>query len=77
MYWTRTGVYRIWGYNKQAPLRMPTERQGAPTNVELKASDASANPYLALAGVIAAGLDGIERGLDLPPSSGITCQVRS
>ena len=62
------GVYRVWGYDhKEAPLRVPTERQGAPTNVELKASDASANPYLALTGLIAAGLDGIERGLDLPP----------
>jgi glutamine synthetase len=62
------GVYRVWGFDhKEAPLRVPTERQGAPTNVELKASDASANPYLALTGLIAAGLDGIERGLDLPP----------
>jgi glutamine synthetase len=61
-------VYRVWGYDhKEAPLRVPTERRGAPTNVELKACDASANPYLALVGVIAAGLDGIERGLDLPP----------
>jgi glutamine synthetase len=61
-------VYRVWGYDhKEAPLRVPTERQGAPTNIELKASDASANPYLSLAGLIAAGLDGIERGLDLPP----------
>jgi len=61
------GVYRVWGYDhKEAPLRVPTERQGAPTNVELKASDASANPYLSLTGLIAAGLDGIERGLDLP-----------
>jgi glutamine synthetase len=32
--------------------------------VELRGSDGSANPYLALAGVLAAGLDGIERGLD-------------
>jgi glutamine synthetase len=52
--------------HKEAPLRVPTERQGAPTNVELKASDASANPYLSLAGLIAAGIDGIERGLGLP-----------
>jgi glutamine synthetase len=37
------------------------------TNVELKASDSSSNPYLALGGVIAAGLDGIERQLELPP----------
>jgi glutamine synthetase len=32
--------------------------------IELRGSDGSANPYLALAGVLAAGLDGIERGLD-------------
>lgn len=61
------GVYRVWGFDhKEAPLRVPTERRGAPTNVELKASDASANPYLSLAGVIAAGLDGVARGLELP-----------
>ena len=35
-------------------------------NLELKASDSTANPYLALAGVILAGLDGVERGL-VPP----------
>jgi glutamine synthetase len=38
----------------------------AAANVELKASDASGNPYLALAAVIAAGLAGIEDGLTLP-----------
>src|SRR2546421_215525 len=37
------------------------------TNVELKSSDSSANPYISLAGVMAAGLDGIERQLTLPP----------
>jgi glutamine synthetase len=36
------------------------------TNVELKAADASSNPYLALGGLIAAGLDGLERGLEPP-----------
>jgi glutamine synthetase len=35
-------------------------------NVELKTSDASANPYLALAAVMAAGMAGIEDGL-VPP----------
>jgi glutamine synthetase len=35
-------------------------------NVELKAADASCNPYLAVGGVIAAGLDGLERGLEPP-----------
>src|SRR5207244_1713703 len=35
-------------------------------NVELKAADASSNPYLAVGGLIAAGLDGLERGLEPP-----------
>jgi glutamine synthetase len=34
-------------------------------NLELKASDNSANPYLSLGGIIAAGLDGITRRLEL------------
>ena len=38
----------------------------ASTNVELKSADASCNPYLAVGGLIAAGLDGLERGLEPP-----------
>ena len=38
----------------------------ASTNAELKAADATCNPYLAVGGLIAAGLDGLERGLELP-----------
>jgi glutamine synthetase len=34
--------------------------------VELKAADASSNPWLAVGGLIAAGLDGVERGLEPP-----------
>lgn len=61
------GAYQAWGYDhKEAPLRVPTERHGAPTNVELKSSDATANPYLSMTGLIAAGLDGVRRGLVLP-----------
>ena len=33
------------------------------TNAELKASDASANPYLTVGGLLAAGLDGVKRRL--------------
>jgi glutamine synthetase len=40
--------------------------EDASTNAELKACDASCNPYLALGGLIAAGLDGLERGLEPP-----------
>jgi glutamine synthetase len=39
-------------------------RESATANVELKPVDVTSNPYLALAAVLAAGLDGIERGLD-------------
>ena len=48
-------------------VRVPTrywDDVAGSTNLELKASDASANPYIALGGVMAAALDGIERGLD-------------
>jgi glutamine synthetase len=47
-------------------LRAPQPSAGRPiTNIELKTSDATANPYIALGALIAAGLDGIERGLRL------------
>jgi glutamine synthetase len=67
---TWSGAYSCWGYdNREAPLRVPSVFRGmeeASTNVELKAADTSCNPYLALGGMIAAGLDGLARGLDLP-----------
>jgi glutamine synthetase len=67
-YWA--GAYTCWGHdNREAPLRLPSVFWGqeeATTNVELKAGDASCNPYLALGGLIAAGLDGLERGLEPP-----------
>lgn len=57
-----------WGFdNKEAALRVvsPYFRREAQTyNIEFKTSDASANPYLSLAGLIASGLDGIERQLE-------------
>ena len=59
-----------WGYdNRECTVRVASPfkgREEQSTNIELKASDASANPYLALAGLIMAGLDGVERGL-VPP----------
>ena len=66
---TWSGAYRCWGYdNREAPRARAVGRSAAleeaSTNVELKAADASCNPYLALGGLIAAGLDGLERGLD-------------
>ena len=65
------GAYVCWGPdNREAPVRVPSTFRHAPeasTNLELKPVDASANPYVALGGLIAAGLDGVERGLVPPP----------
>jgi glutamine synthetase len=67
-YWA--GAFGCWGHdNREAPVRVPSPFRGseeASTNVELKAADASSNPYLALGVLIAAGLDGLERGLEPP-----------
>jgi glutamine synthetase len=64
------GAFVCWGHdNREAPVRVASVFGGleeASTNAELKACDASCNPYLALGGLIAAGLDGLEKGL-LPP----------
>jgi glutamine synthetase len=64
------GAFTCWGHdNREAPVRLPSVFWGmeeATTNVELKATDASCNPYLAVGGLIAAGLDGLERGLEPP-----------
>jgi glutamine synthetase len=67
-YWA--GAFVCWGHdNREAPVRVPSVFRGmeeASTNAELKAADASSNPYLAVSGLIAAGLDGLERGLEPP-----------
>jgi len=67
-YWA--GAFVCWGHdNREAPVRVPSLFRGfeeASTNVELKAADASSNPYLAVGGLVAAGLDGLERGLEPP-----------
>ena len=61
-------AYTAWGPdNKEATIRVPSKRRGIEmesTNLELKPCDPSCNPYLALGGLLAAGLDGIERSLD-------------
>ena len=67
-YWA--GAFVCWGFdNREAPVRVASTFRGseeASTNVELKACDATCNPYLALGGLIAAGLDGLERALEPP-----------
>jgi glutamine synthetase len=63
-----SSAYTAWGPdNKEGTLRLPSRRRGLEmesTNLEFKPCDASCNPYLALGGLLAAGLDGLERKLD-------------
>ena len=62
-------VYICWAQqNRSALIRVPAATPGheAASRVELRCPDPSANPYLAFAAMLAAGLDGIERGLQAP-----------
>ena len=62
--------------NREAAVRIPSRFWGsemASTNLEFRPADSSSNPYIALGGIIAAGLDGMERGL--MPASGLRIDV--
>lgn len=66
-----SGAFAIYGYdNREAALRIPSPYQNnveGSTNLEVKAADATGNPYLALGALLIAGLDGLNRGLDPGP----------
>ena len=67
-----------WGHDHRFTyLRIPSER-GAATRVEARAGDATANPYLLQAGILLAGLDGIQRRLrpDPPRAAGTDSRGR-
>lgn len=62
-------VYVCWArINRSALIRVPSYSPGREqdTRAELRCPDPSANPYLAFAVILTAGLDGIERGLKAP-----------
>jgi glutamine synthetase len=63
-----SSAYTIYGFdNREGAIRIPSPfwgREAESTNLELKPADHSGNPYLALGGLIAAGLDGVRRELD-------------
>jgi glutamine synthetase len=62
-----------WGrHNRSALIRVPApaeyrRRDGLGTRLELRLPDPSANPYLAFTAMLAAGMDGLEREMDLGP----------
>jgi glutamine synthetase len=63
-----SSAYTVYGMdNREAAVRICSPMRDDPAgsvNLELKPSDSSANPYLALGACIHAGLDGIRRKLD-------------
>jgi glutamine synthetase len=65
---TWSSAFTCWGMdNREAAVRVPSRMWGldeASTNLELKPSDATGNPYLALGAYIHAGLDGLRNKLD-------------
>jgi glutamine synthetase len=71
---TWSGAYQCWGRdNREAPLRTaspPGVDSDLVSNFELKSFDGCANPHLGLAAIIAAGIDGLQKHLQLPEPVG-------
>ena len=64
--------YATWGLrNRASMVRIPVYKPGKQlsTRIELRSPDPMANPYLVNAVTLVAGLDGIERKLELPPEA--------
>ena len=64
--------YVSWGANNRSALvRVPMYKpnKGQSTRVELRAPDSACNPYLTFALVLAAGLEGVQKGYELPPGA--------
>ena len=61
-------VYIAWSYRNRSPLiRIPAKR-GLSTRIEVRSPDPSCNPYLGLAVILKAGLEGVREKL-MPPAS--------
>lgn len=66
-------IHIAWSATNRSPLiRIPAAR-GESTRVELRSPDSAANPYLALAVCLAAGLDGIQNRIE--PPAGVTQNI--
>jgi glutamine synthetase len=62
-------VYLAWSRrNRSALIRVPLYHPGkeSATRAELRCPDPAANPYLCFAGMLQAGLEGVEKGYELP-----------
>ncbi|ALA54929.1 type I glutamate--ammonia ligase [Shouchella clausii] len=62
-------VYIAWSMRNRSPLvRIPSSR-GVSTRIEVRSPDPSANPYLAMAVMLASGLDGIKKKINPPEAT--------
>lgn len=61
-------VYVAWSGHNRSPLVRVPESRGLSTRLELRSVDPSANPYLAMAALLQAGLDGIRNEITPPPA---------
>ncbi len=65
-YWS--SAYGAYGFdNREGAIRIPSTfwgREAQSINLELKCSDHSGNPYLAMGALIAAGMDGVKNSID-------------
>ncbi len=69
-------AYVCWGHNNRSALvRVPMYKphKAQTTRIELRTLDSAANPYLAFAVMLAAGLKGIKEGYELPGGPRTTC----
>ena len=60
--------YVSWSHQNRSQLIRIPAASGERVRMELRSPDPSINPYLAFALILAAGLEGIENGLALPPA---------
>lgn len=59
-------VYIAWSYRNRSPLIRIPARRGEGTRIELRSPDPTCNPYLGLAVILKAGLEGINKKLEPP-----------
>ncbi|KAL4257888.1 glutamine synthetase family protein [Pleurotus pulmonarius] len=60
------GTYVCWGTdNREAPLRLSNATSPSTRNFEYRALDGTANPYIAIAGIIGAGVEGVRGQVEL------------
>jgi glutamine synthetase len=65
-------IHVSWARNNRSALvRVPVVKPGKfeSTRIEFRSPDSACNPYLAFAVILAAGLEGIELGYELPPEA--------